>query len=487
MFQKIRQMMLEGLSQAEIARKLELNPKTVGRYARSNTPPQYKPRDGSTRADEFMAYREKVESWVQRTPLLTDREVYELLLPEGYAGSERTVNRRMHAIRVKKDEERFFEQEYVPGEQAQFDFKEEVTLPFVGGERVVQLHFGTLPLSDACLVRGYPFKNYECFIDGIHEFFQALGGMTENIRFDNLSPCVKKVLKGSERLYTDDFKRAVSYYGFGLLPCRPAKGSDKGDVERDIRTFASRIKNRVSHDAITFKDFNHLNTWLAEFMKAHRSASTLERLVVEQVKLKRMPPKDNDALCKVSIQTAGPHGAIKFGKSFYSVSDSWIGKDCRVVVGAYNVEIALHRPHVPAPFEIHPRMIDGEHSLLLKHVLPSLVRKPHAMVRWAHREILFPSEICRKFYKRLQSLDSNTAEREYLRSINLVLHCPLNEIIAGMELVLEGGTENLFEDLRELLFTERRPCDVVSISERYGMQPITPELTKYDELIPKGS
>ena len=136
MFQKIRQMMLEGLSQAEIARKLELNPKTVGRYARSNTPPQYKARDGSTRADAFMAYREKVESWVLRTPLLTDREVYELLLPEGYAGSERTVNRRMHAIRVKKDEERFFEQEYLPGEQSQFDFKEEVTLPFVGGERL---------------------------------------------------------------------------------------------------------------------------------------------------------------------------------------------------------------------------------------------------------------------------------------------------------------------------------------------------------------
>ena len=134
MFQKIRQMMLEGLSQAEIARKLELNPKTVGRYARSNTPPQYKARDGSTRADEFMVYREKVESWVLRTPLLTDREVYELLLPESCAGSE----------------------------------------------RVVQLHFGTLPFSDACLVRGYPLKNYECFIDGVHEFFQAIGGMTKN-------------------------------------------------------------------------------------------------------------------------------------------------------------------------------------------------------------------------------------------------------------------------------------------------------------------
>ena len=110
--------------------------------------------------------------------------------------------------------------------------------------------------------------------------------------------------------------------------------------------------------------------------------------------------------------------------------------------------------------------------------------------RWfdGHTEkFCFRLRSLKKFYKGLQSLDSSNAERDYLRSINLVLHCPLNEIIAGMELVLEAGGKNPFEDLRELLFTERRPCDVVSISERYGMQPIKPELTKYDELIPKGS
>ena len=486
MFQKIRQMISDGLSQAEIARQLEINAKTVARYAKSNTPPKYKTRKGSTRVDEFLVFKEKVQAWLLRTPTLTDREIYELLLPEGYKGSERTINRRVKPLRSVIKEERFFEQEYLPGEQAQFDFKEKVELPFIDGNRIVQLHFGTLPFSDTCFVRGYPFKNYECFIDGVHEFFSSIGGMTKNIRFDNLSPCVKKVLKGSERLYTDDFKRTVEHYGFGLLPCRPAKGSDKGDVERDIRTYASRIKNRVSHDAIKFKDFTHLNEWLSEFMRAHMTEDSRDRLKAESGSLKMLPVKDDDALCKIIFQTAGPHGSVKIGRSCYSVADSWIGKDCRVVVGAYDIKIALYKPLVPVSLEIHTRKTDGEHSLLLKHILPSLVRKPHAMVRWAHREILFPSQVCKTFYAKLQKLKGSDAEREYLRAINLVLHCPLSEILAGMELVLEGGRENLFEDLRELLFSERRPCDVIDISERYGMKPIKPELTKYDELIPKG-
>jgi hypothetical protein len=41
--------------------------------------------------------------------------------------------------------------------------------------------------------------------------------MTQGIRFDNLSPVVKKVLEGSKRIYTDAFSRAALYYGFNCF------------------------------------------------------------------------------------------------------------------------------------------------------------------------------------------------------------------------------------------------------------------------------
>jgi len=155
MFQEIRKLKTQGLSRAAIALQLGINPKTVAKYLRSNTPPRYTLRGprASTRDDPFKGFEEKVQGWVARTPGLTDMEIFELLVPEGYRGCERTINRRMKRLRDLKSKERFFDQEYTPGEQSQFDFKERVELPFVDGMRLAHLHFGTLPYSDTTHVR----------------------------------------------------------------------------------------------------------------------------------------------------------------------------------------------------------------------------------------------------------------------------------------------------------------------------------------------
>ena len=485
MFQEARKLKAQGLSQAAIARKLGIDPKTVARYLKTNTPPHYTARKVSTRGDPFIGFDDRIQQWLARTPDLTDLELFEFLIPEGYRGSERTVNRRMKRLRQVKPAERFFDQLYEPGEQAQFDFKEEVLLPFVDGIRTVQLHFGTLPYSNTCRVRGYPFKNFECFIDGIHSFFEAIGGLTVNIRFDNLSPCVKKVLAGSNRLYTDDFKRATEYYGWGLLPCAPAKGSDKGDVERDIRTFASRIRKRVSHDCLVFQDWVHLNDWLGKYMGERESESVRALRLQEQAVLNPLPSREEGVLCHIEVGSASSFGTIRVGRSAYSVPDAMIGQGCRTVVGAYDVRISrVGERESDKKTVIHPRKRDGEHSLLLEHLLPSLVRKPHAMVRWAHRDLLFPAPICHRFYGRLQKIEKYGAEREYLRAINLIQHTTFPEILAGMELVLETPSLTLFDDLRALLLGERRPAEVIDITSRLHQSPLTPELSQYDSLIP---
>jgi transposase len=486
MFQEVRKLRSSGMSRAAIASKLGIDPKTVAKYIRLNAPPVYSPRLGSTRCDPFHSFEEKVRQWLKNTPGLTAQEIYEFLIPEGYQGSQSTVNRRMKVLRPPKPQERFYEQEYEPGEQAQFDFKEMVELPFIEGNRIVHLHFGTLPYSDTCRVRGYFFKNYECFMDGIHSFFEGLGGMTHSIRFDNLAPVVKKVLEGSNRLYTDAFNRAVIYYGFGLLPCAPGKGSDKGDVERDIRTYASRIKNRVSHDSVIFRDSEHLNQWLHDFMLERETQETKTKRIQEEAVFHPLPPREEGVLCKIHLGQSNSHGLIKMSNSLYSVPDSMIGVDCKTVVGAYDVKISkINDQNKDKIIITHPRKQDGEHSLPLEHVLPSLIRKPHAMVRWAHREILFPHPICQIFYDRLKKIEGYGAEREYLRAINLVHHVQLSEIIIGMELVLENKSEKLFEDLRSLLLGERRPSSVIDITSWFNQSPLKPELSGYDSLIPK--
>ena len=250
----------------------------------------------------------------------------------------------------RKIEGAFFEQEYRPGEQAQFDFKESVELPFFSGSVVVHLHFGTLPFSNVCVIKAYPQKTYECFMDGVHSFFERIGGQTENIRIDNLSPCVKKVRTDGGRDYTGAFDRAIKYYGFGVLPCSPGRGNEKGDVERDIQTWARKFKNHVKVHGLVFRDFSNLNEILANFMSMDKAS---DQFAQEQLVLQRLLPRDEAVLCRVEEIRVSPHGTVRINKSSYSAPDEWIGLQCRVVQGPF--EVRLSRIGQPNSVEIHPR------------------------------------------------------------------------------------------------------------------------------------
>jgi len=483
MFQKVRELRGKGLRQSQIARELGIDRKTVSKYLSLNTPPKYGPRTTVTRGDPFAVFEPRARFLLDQTPKVTAREIFEFIFEEGYRGSERTVDRRISRIMGEKPKERYFEQRYKPGEQSQFDFKECVEFAFVDGVRSVHLHFGTLPFSGTCRVRGYPGLTYECFMDGVHSFFEAIGGLTENARIDNLSPCVAKILPDNKRLWTAAFGRAIEYYGFGVLPCTPAKGNEKGDVERDIRTFARRLANYAKNRGIVFKDWDDLNAFLAGYMEERQKDESRERLKEEKTHLSPLPPRDENILCRVETTPATGYGTVRLGKSTYSVPDSAISASCRVVSGPYGVTIWRADGNKECVAS-HPRKPDGEHSILLAHILPSLIRKPQAMVRWAHRELLFPRPIFEKFYKRLRMIDAHGAEREFLRSVNLVHFTTLCEIAIGMELILETNTETLFDDLKELLLGRRAPCDVIEISFRENQSPVNPKLSIYDSFIP---
>ena len=485
-FHKTRALRHLGKNYSEISRELGIDRKTARKYDRLQVPPRYKARTAPSRPDPFAPFEDQVREWLQAAPKLSGAEIFALLRERSYAGSERTVERRLKSIKDVRPKERFFEQEYRPGEQAQFDFKESLELPFTGGSRLTHLHFGTLPYSDTFFIHGYPQKTYECFMDGVHSFFEKTGGQTESIRFDNLSPCVKKVLKGGQRIYTKNFERAVKYYGFGLLPCTPGKGSDKGDVERDIQTWSRRFLNHVRVHKITFKDFGHLNDELAKFC---RRELTSEKFEVERKSLKALLPRDEAVLCRIEESRASLHGTVIVNKTCYSVPDEWISEMCRAVMGPFETHLA--RVGKPQEVIVHPRRPEGEHSIKLEHVIKSLVRKPQAMVRWAHREILFPDPIFKKLYASLKACESELpgfGEREFLKIINLVHHTKLSEIKTAVEIVVaqEVLSTEIFAAVKDLLFTERRPlmAEVIDL-HRTSQIPLQPNLSIYDQLIPK--
>lgn len=481
MFEKIRKLINEGKNNSEIARELKVNRKTVAKYRKSNTPPHYSERAVITKADPFESFSDRVDELL-KIDGITGAEIFAVIADEGYKGSERTVQRRLSVKRKLLSKERFFEQEYTPGEQCQFDFKERVMLPFVDGQREVHLHFGTMPYSDTFYITGYPYKNYEAFMNGCHSFFEYIEGMPENIRIDNLSPCVTKVLKGNKRKYTQSFEKSIEYYGYGVLPCAPAKGSDKGDVERDIRTHANRLKNLIRIYGTVFYDWDDLNQYLHNYCVKTAKEPSKEKLEEEKKNLKVLPVKDDSIINHTLEVRCNSYGMIRIDrcKASYSVPDNMIGEKCYAVLTPFNV-IVYSDPARKNQIALHPRNPIGEHSVKVEHVINSLHRKPGALLRWKHKETIIGAHPSfRMYYKYLKNLNLDNLDQIFLRTINLIQNCQVSELAIAIELIMSESSTAPFDDIKALILPENSTSKLTNLNQ----EKLVPKLEIYDQLIP---
>lgn len=478
-FDKVRALINQGANDSEISGELGIDRKTVRKYRIANSPPKYKPRETATRIDPTAAFTAQIEEWVRMRESIAAPSVYVFLKERGYKGSLRSIERKVAALKATKPRERFFEQEYAPGEQAQFDFKEKVAVPFKTGEQICQIFIATLPYSDLFFAKAFPNRTFEAFADGMHSFFESIGGMTESIRFDNLTPVVKKILKGSERVYTDSFMKVLHYYGVRPLPCSPGKGNEKGDCERDIRTFSNRLKDMLVMSGRVFSGFEDFNTWLVAFAENLRTEKQIEAFAEEVKHLKPLPIRDEAILCQVHVTAANKHGTVVIKKSSYSVPDNLIERPVKVIISAFDVAIYQLSPKLEL-VATHPRAPNSKSSILLEHAISSLVRKPQAMIRWTHKEILFPNETLRSYYEFLKRQMTYGAEAEFLKSLNLIQNVSLQSLTEAVQSVMNCRSKAPFRDLKDALF----PNNVCPGDLTLCQTPIKPELSKYDGLIP---
>ncbi|MCM3473762.1 IS21 family transposase, partial [Brevibacillus borstelensis] len=71
-------------------------------------------------------------------------------------------------------------------------------------------------------------QNRECFLEGLKRIFHYIGGVPKVIRFDNLSPAVKKIMPNGQRELTEEFQNFVFHYDFEYEFCNPGSGNEKG-------------------------------------------------------------------------------------------------------------------------------------------------------------------------------------------------------------------------------------------------------------------
>lgn len=242
----IRAMFYEqGRNISEIATATGFNWKTVAKYIDMKDfnvrKPPTEPKQSCPKLDP---YKPTIDEWLMedrkrsRKQRHTAKRVFNRLKKEfpDFDCSYRTVDTYVSA---KKKElnltrtEGFLPLQHHPGE-AQSDFG---TAEFYenGTLRSGKYLVVTLPWSNAGFLQLNYGENAECLLEGLDAIFRFIGGVPQEIWFDNASAIVINVIReGNNRTITEKFSRFSDHYGFKAVFMNPAEGHEKGSVENKV-------------------------------------------------------------------------------------------------------------------------------------------------------------------------------------------------------------------------------------------------------------
>jgi transposase len=386
-----KQLHVRGTSLREISRKLGISRNTVRRYLRGAglpgayqmTSPRPQPARDAIRERVRELLTKEREKKTPRKQRLTAARIHRILEREGSAASESTVRKLVREVRLDlRDplEHAYLPLEYEPGEDAQVDFLEAEVDDRGLGRVKVHLLLVRACFSGACYAYAAPNQTREALFEGLMRAFEHFGGIFRKLWFDNLTPAVKKVLKGRTRELQRDFEAFQAHYGFEAEFCGPGKGNEKGGVEGGVKYSRSEILSPIPEVG----GREDVQILCAEWMQREWSRTIRDReqtigeawtLEIEQ--LLALPPTRFDPARWHDVK-ATPRSWVQVGTNFYSVPVEWAGREVKLAMEAERVLV-----EGPGNARIAHRRRYGrrEMALELDHYLPLLERKHRGLDR----------------------------------------------------------------------------------------------------------
>ena len=239
--QDIRRLDRQGMSRAQIARRLHVDRGTVAKYAdMEDCSP--KPKADRRYGSKIDPYAHLVDEWLEADRLLprkqrhTIRRVHDRLLAETdydgeYSTTMRYVHRWREANRGVPDREGYVRLEWAAGSM-QVDFG--MARARIAGEMAdVHCLVASLPYSNMRLCVALPGENAECLCHGLMLVFEHIGGVPPVIVMDNATGAGRRNAKGEVAL-TGVFSAFVAHYRLEVRFCNPYSGNEKGSVENAV-------------------------------------------------------------------------------------------------------------------------------------------------------------------------------------------------------------------------------------------------------------
>lgn len=238
---EIRVLARQGQSIRQIARTLGVSRNTVRRYLQQESVPRYRPRaPRPTKLAAFLDYlRQRVAQahplWLPATVLM--REIQAL----GYRGGASQLRAFLASLKpARRDEGPAIRFETEPGKQMQADF-----VVLRRAQSPMSAFVATLGYSRMTFVHFVPDESFESVRDALLLAFDYLGGVPQEVLFDNMKTVVleRDAYGEGQHRYHPGLLQLADDLGFRIRLCRPYRAQTKGKVERFNRYLRESFYN----------------------------------------------------------------------------------------------------------------------------------------------------------------------------------------------------------------------------------------------------
>lgn len=339
----------KGKKYAGVAKSMGIDPRTVTKYANKE---EFEARQPQKRKARVMdPVKPILDKWIKedlkkkKKNHRTAKKMFEQLVTfHSFEGSDRSV--RDYVSKRKKEladyhKEAALPLESIPG-TAQVDFG---TAPFKYQAEVIDLPYLVMsfPFSNTFYFQVFPSENTECLLEGLQRMFSHMGGVPATIRFDNLSPAVKKIKSKGNRDLTDTFERFVLHYGFKYEFCNPGKGNEKGHVEAMVKY----VRNNFllpECTVVNLDSFNETLWGLAEQDRErlhYKKQGLQSALFREDEKAWLLLPEKPFDCAHYKKAKADKYGIVTVDNKEYSTSPRFAGQSVKLQI-TYNSIVVLN-------------------------------------------------------------------------------------------------------------------------------------------------
>jgi len=372
----------QGLSVAQTARALALDPRTVAHWAQAEFRPRAAP--ATPRASKLDAFKGQIVRWLDTHPY-SAQQILQRLRELGFEGGATIVKDYVARIRPRP-RPAFLKLDFAPGECAQLDWGEWGTIAVGGSRRRLSLFVMVLCYSRRMYLEFTVSQTMEFFLACHEHAFAAFGGVPERLMVDNLKSAVLQRLAGVAPVFNPKYLDFARHWGCRISACNVRAGNEKGRVENGVGYVK---KNFLA--GLELADFAALapaaQCWVDTVADVRLHAAThqrpIDRFEDERDRLRALNPMGYD-LGSVRTVRATSTCRVALESNHYSVPPHLAGQ--RLTLKAYPDRVCLYRDEQLVArharcLERHRDIEDPDHVRVLQAQRAS-AREQRLMVQW---------------------------------------------------------------------------------------------------------